>query len=53
MARFLDYYRQFEELSPEEVSRELRERRDAARVPVGCPSSTSAARAGTSRRTRR
>ena len=28
MRRFLDYYRQFEELAPEEVSRELRERRD-------------------------
>ena len=28
MRRFLGYYRQFEELSPEEVSRELRERRD-------------------------
>jgi histidinol-phosphate aminotransferase len=26
--RFLDYYRQFEELAPEEVSRQLRERRD-------------------------
>jgi histidinol-phosphate aminotransferase len=29
--RFLDYYRQFEELSPEEVSLELRERRDEER----------------------
>jgi histidinol-phosphate aminotransferase len=28
MRRFLDYYRQFEELPPEEVSRRLRERRD-------------------------
>jgi len=28
MRRFLGYYRQFEELSPEEVSRELRQRRD-------------------------
>ena len=28
MKRFLDYYRQFEELPPEEVSRELRARRD-------------------------
>ena len=26
MRRFLDYYRQFEELSPEEISRDLRER---------------------------
>jgi histidinol-phosphate aminotransferase len=26
--RFLDYYRQFEELAPEEVSRQLREKRD-------------------------
>jgi len=32
MRRFLDYYRQFEELSPEEVSRQLRERRDAERA---------------------
>jgi histidinol-phosphate/aromatic aminotransferase/cobyric acid decarboxylase-like protein len=32
MRRFLDYYRQFEELSPEEISRELRERRDAERA---------------------
>jgi histidinol-phosphate aminotransferase len=31
MRRFLDYYRQFDELSPEEVARELRERRDAER----------------------
>jgi histidinol-phosphate/aromatic aminotransferase/cobyric acid decarboxylase-like protein len=30
--RFLDYYRQFEELSPEEISRELRERSDAERA---------------------
>lgn len=37
MARRRGYYRQFEELSPEEVSRELRERRDAARVPVRLP----------------
>jgi histidinol-phosphate/aromatic aminotransferase/cobyric acid decarboxylase-like protein len=28
MRRFLGYYRQFEELSPEEVSRDLRQRRD-------------------------
>ena len=28
MRRFLGYYRQFEELSPEEVSRDLRRRRD-------------------------
>ena len=28
MRRFFDYYRQFEELGPEEASRELRERRD-------------------------
>jgi histidinol-phosphate aminotransferase len=28
MRRFFDYYRQFEELSPEEFSRELREKRD-------------------------
>ena len=28
MRRFFEYYRQFEELAPEEVSRELRERRD-------------------------
>ena len=28
MKRFLDYYRQFEELAPEEVSRALRQRRD-------------------------
>jgi histidinol-phosphate/aromatic aminotransferase/cobyric acid decarboxylase-like protein len=28
MKRFLDYYRQFEELAPEEVSRQFRERRD-------------------------
>jgi histidinol-phosphate aminotransferase len=32
MRRFLDYYRQFEELSPEEISRELLERRDEARA---------------------
>jgi histidinol-phosphate aminotransferase len=32
MRRFLDYYRQFEELTPEEISRELLERRDAARA---------------------
>ena len=31
MRRFLSYYRQFDELSPEEVSRELRERRDEER----------------------
>jgi histidinol-phosphate/aromatic aminotransferase/cobyric acid decarboxylase-like protein len=30
--RLRDYYRQFEELSPEEISRELRERRDAERA---------------------
>src|SRR4051812_32810259 len=32
MRRFLDYYRQFEELSPEEISRELIERRHAERA---------------------
>jgi histidinol-phosphate aminotransferase len=32
MPRFLDYYRQFEELSQEEISRELLERRDADRA---------------------
>jgi len=32
MRRFLDYYRQFEELSPEEISRELLARRDEARA---------------------
>jgi histidinol-phosphate aminotransferase len=32
MRRFLDYYRQFEELSQEEISRELLERRDAERA---------------------
>jgi histidinol-phosphate aminotransferase len=32
MRRFLDYYRQFEELSPDEISRELLERRDAERA---------------------
>jgi len=32
MRRFLDYYRQFEELTPEEISRELLERRDAERA---------------------
>jgi histidinol-phosphate aminotransferase len=32
MRRFLDYYRQFEELSPEEISRELVERRHAERA---------------------
>ena len=32
MRRFLDYYRQFQELSPEEISRELLERRDAERA---------------------
>jgi hypothetical protein len=30
--RLRDYYRQFEELSPEEISRELRERSDAERA---------------------
>jgi histidinol-phosphate aminotransferase len=34
MARRRGHYRQFEALSPEEVSRELRERRDAARPPA-------------------
>src|SRR4051794_33459611 len=34
MRRFLGYYRQFDELSPEEISRELRERRAAERTPV-------------------
>ena len=36
---FLDYYRQFEELAPDEVSRRLRERRDAERskrLAVAC-----------------
>ena len=32
MPRFLDYYRQFDELSPEEVSRALRERREVERA---------------------
>jgi histidinol-phosphate/aromatic aminotransferase/cobyric acid decarboxylase-like protein len=32
--RFRDYYRQFDELSPDEVSRELREKRAAERAPV-------------------
>ena len=35
MRRFLDYYRQFDELPPEEISRELRSRRDAERAIVG------------------
>jgi len=40
MRRLLRYYRQFDELSPEEVSRELLERRDEERRqhPVGLPS---------------
>jgi histidinol-phosphate/aromatic aminotransferase/cobyric acid decarboxylase-like protein len=37
MRRFLDYYRQFDELPHEEVSRELRERRDAERGLVEQP----------------
>jgi len=37
MRRFFDYYRQFDELPPEEVSRELRSRRDAERAVVGVP----------------
>ena len=39
MRRLLRYYRQFDELSPEEVSRELLERRDEERRqhPVGLP----------------
>lgn len=37
MRRFLDYYRQFEELAPQEISRELRSRRDAERALVGVP----------------
>ena len=37
MRRFFDYYRQFEELPPEEISRELRSRRDAERAVVGVP----------------
>jgi histidinol-phosphate aminotransferase len=37
MPRFLDYYRQFEEQPHEEVSRELRARRDAERALVGRP----------------
>src|SRR5687768_243323 len=32
MRRFLGYYRQFEELSPEEVSREFKQRRDEERA---------------------
>jgi histidinol-phosphate/aromatic aminotransferase/cobyric acid decarboxylase-like protein len=32
MRRFRDYYRQFQEMSPEEISRGLRERRDAERL---------------------
>jgi histidinol-phosphate aminotransferase len=32
MRRFLDYYRQFQELSPEEIRREVLERRDAERA---------------------
>jgi histidinol-phosphate/aromatic aminotransferase/cobyric acid decarboxylase-like protein len=32
--RFRDYYKQFDELPPDEVSRELRERRDAERAPA-------------------
>ena len=32
MRRILDYYRQFQELSPEEISQELLERRDAERA---------------------
>jgi histidinol-phosphate aminotransferase len=32
MRRFLDYYRQFEELTPEEIRRELLDRRDAERA---------------------
>ena len=32
MRDFFDYYRQFEELTPGEVSRELRERRDEERA---------------------
>jgi histidinol-phosphate aminotransferase len=34
MRRFLGYYRQFDELSPDEISRELRSRREAERTPV-------------------
>jgi len=37
MRRFFDYYRQFDELPPEEISRELRSRRDAERAVVGVP----------------
>ncbi len=37
MRRFLDYYRQFDELPPDEISRSLRERRDAERALVGRP----------------
>jgi histidinol-phosphate/aromatic aminotransferase/cobyric acid decarboxylase-like protein len=37
MRRFLDYYRQFDELPPQEISRELRSRRDAERAVVGVP----------------
>jgi histidinol-phosphate aminotransferase len=37
MRRFFDYYRQFDELPPEEISRELRSRRDAERAVIGVP----------------
>jgi histidinol-phosphate aminotransferase len=37
MRRFLDYYRQFDELPPDEISRELRARRDAESALVEQP----------------
>jgi histidinol-phosphate/aromatic aminotransferase/cobyric acid decarboxylase-like protein len=37
LRRFFDYYRQFEELPPEEISRELRARRDSERALVEHP----------------
>jgi histidinol-phosphate aminotransferase len=37
MRRLFSYYRQFDELSPDEISRELRERRDAERLEVAAP----------------
>ena len=37
MRRFLDYYRQFDELPPDEISRELRARRDAENALVEQP----------------
>ncbi len=37
MRRFLDYYRQFDPLTPEEISRELRAQRDASREVAARP----------------